>query len=254
MDVLIILAVALLPVAVLFWYILKQDKYKGEPFSLLFKALALGVWSAVLAAALAYLIISLGIVPDSDNITSLYDAISISFLGAALPEELMKFLMFWVVVNKNKHFDEHVDGVVYASCVALGFAGIENILYLFGNTDEWVSVGIVRALLAVPMHWGCGILMGYYFSLVHFGLKNDIKTKVMILAAPILCHGIYDSLLFSVGVEPLLGLVLMPFLIFFLVKFHKRCRQKIVALLQSDMEVMLEQARREAEMQEDNVQ
>ena len=76
----------------------------------------------------------------------------------------------------------------------------------------------------------------------------------MILAAPILCHGIYDSLLFSVGVEPLLGLVLMPFLIFFLVKFHKRCRQKIVALLQSDMEVMLEQARREAEMQEDNVQ
>jgi RsiW-degrading membrane proteinase PrsW (M82 family) len=161
--------------------------------------------------------------------------------------------MFWVVVNKNKHFDEHVDGVVYASCVALGFAGIENILYLFDNTDEWVSVGIVRALLAVPMHWGCGILMGYYFSLVHFGLKNDLKTKVMILAAPIICHGIYDSLLFSVGVEPLLGLVIMPFLIFFLVKFHKRCRQKIVALLQSDVEVMLEQARREAEMQEDNV-
>lgn len=234
MTTLQILFAALLPVAALFWYIYKKDKLQSEPLSQLFKALALGVWSAVLAVVLALLIQSTGIVPDTESMTSIWDAIGVSFLSAAIPEECMKFLMFWVVVNNNKYFDEHLDGVVYASCVALGFAGIENLLYLFDNIDSWMTVGVVRALLAVPMHWGCGILMGYYFSLNHFGLKTDMKTKSMILLAPILAHGIYDSLLFSVTVEPLLVFVVFVALIYFLVKFHKKCNEKIVALYEHD--------------------
>lgn len=239
MESLLILIVSLLPVVVLFWYIYKKDSMQSEPFSQLFKALSLGVWSAVLAATLEYVLLEIGVVPDTENLTSLVDSFSAAFFLAAIPEELMKFLMFWVVVNNNRHFDEHIDGIVYSSCVALGFAGIENVCYLFGNMDSWMTVGIVRALMAVPMHWGCGILMGYYFSLYHFGLKTDFKTKAMVLVAPILVHGIYDGLLFSVTVEPLLIFVVFVAMIYFLVKFHKKCNEKIKLLKEEDKKATL---------------
>jgi RsiW-degrading membrane proteinase PrsW (M82 family) len=94
-----------------------------------------------------------------------------------------------------------MDGIVYAAAVSLGFAAFENIGYLM-SSEDWVSTGIMRALFSVPGHMFFGILMGYYYSLVRFDPTASGMTKFWVLGAPIIAHGIYDSILFSMDTLP----------------------------------------------------
>lgn len=98
----------------------------------------------------------------------------------------------------------------------MGFAAFENILYLFQSYDSWISVAIVRALFAVPGHFLYAVIMGYYYSLWHFRIKRNWQIFIMILLGPILAHGIYDGILFSMDLDESLSVVLFfPFLFFF---------------------------------------
>ena len=134
----------------------------------------------------------------------------------------------------NRWFDERMDGIVYASCVALGFAALENIIYLASNFDDWVSVGITRALLSVPGHFFFGILMGYYYSVVRFGPSPSAKDKCLVLLAPILAHGIFNSILFTTNVLPALSLVLMIVFLYLLNMLRKVATSKLEAHLKAD--------------------
>ena len=117
------------------------------------------------------------------------------FFVAALPEESFKLLALWLVLRKNRNFDEHYDGIVYAVCVGLGFAAVENVFYVFSD-DDWAEVAILRALLAVPGHYAFAVLMGYYYSLYHF-VDRTPQTAICILLVPFVAHGVYDALVFS---------------------------------------------------------
>ena len=111
--------------------------------------------------------------------TTLIGSTMQAFVVAALPEESFKLLALWLVLRKNPFFDEHFDGIVYAVCVELGFAAVENIFYVFSE-EEWVTVAISRALLAVPGHYAFAILMGYYYSVYHF-VDHSPKVAACIL-------------------------------------------------------------------------
>ena len=131
-------------------------------------------------------------------------------------------------------FDEKMDGIVYAVCVSLGFAAFENILYLFSDTESFLSIGIVRAIFAVPGHFCFGILMGYYYSIANFYPKSSIKNKILVLLAPIIAHGLYDSILFVMNVTPIIsGLLLIVFLVF-CHKMWKYSSQRIEKHLKRD--------------------
>ena len=150
------------------------------------------------------------------NDTALSVAFKQAFFSAALPEEGAKLLMLWLLLRHNPYFDERFDGIVYAVCVGMGFAAVENVLYLFSNYDSWLSVGIVRALFAVPGHFFDAVIMGYYYSHYHFGTRRNPATKALILAAPVVAHGIYDGILFSYDIDDGVAVVaLILFLIFF---------------------------------------
>ena len=108
-----------------------------------------------------------------------------------------------------------MDGIVYAVCVSLGFAALENIMYLFSNAESYLSVGIARAIFAVPGHFCFGILMGYYYSLAKFYPMAPKKNKALILIAPIIAHGLFNSILFVMSVTPAIsGVLLVVFLVF----------------------------------------
>ena len=110
---------------------------------------------------------------------------------------------------------QKMDGIVYAVCVSLGFAALENIMYLFTNAETYLSVGIARAIFPVPGHFCFGILMGYYYSLAKFYPQVSKKNKALILVAPIIVHGLYDSILFIINVTPAIsGILLIVFLVF----------------------------------------
>ena len=103
---------------------------------------------------------SIGLFPILPD-TVFYD----SFLTAAIPEELCKFLIFMIFIWRDKNFDEYFDGIVYATFIGLGFACVENIQYVFSYGFQ---TGVVRALLSVPGHFLFGVVMGYFLSMAKF--------------------------------------------------------------------------------------
>lgn len=208
-----IIFVALLPIAVLAFYIYNKDQNKPEPTGQLVKAFFYGVLSIPLSFCISIPLGLIGAYPA--EATNIWGSISTAFFGAAIPEEIAKFVMLWLLLRKNPHFDEKMDGIIYAVCVSLGFAALENIMYLFSNADSFVSVGLVRAIFAVPGHFCYGILMGYYYSLAKFYPQASTRNKVLILLAPIIAHGLYDSILFIINVTPSIsGILLIVFLVF----------------------------------------
>ncbi len=229
MNKLLILTAALLPSIALLYYIWKKDRQK-EPTSWLAKAVAWGV-----AVCIPVAIIEMGIdaaLFGEKAPSSLIDTTVMAFFVAALPEESFKLLALWLLLRKNPYYDEHFDGIVYAVCVGLGFATIENIGYVF-NQDDWVTTAILRSLLSVPGHYAFAILMGYYYSVYHFVDKSP-KVAICILLVPILAHGVYDAIAMSGMINPYVGGVSFFILVYFCVKMHKVAQSKVLALLQKD--------------------
>ena len=232
MQTIIILLTALLPIAVLGFYIYRKDKKSPEPIGQLLKALLFGVLSIPLALCMARALGLLGAYPA--EVTDVVGAIKTAFFAAAIPEEVAKFVLLWLLLRKNRYFDEKMDGIVYAVCVSLGFAAVENVMYLVSNSEAFVSVGIARALFAVPGHFCFGIAMGYYYSLARFYPGASSKTKALVLAAPIVIHGLYDSILFVSSVTPAISGLLTIVFLFFCHKMWKFASRKIEEHLSRD--------------------
>lgn len=240
MENTIILLTALLPIVVLLFYIYRKDKKSPEPIGLLIKTFFIGVLSVPLSLCISTPLEELGLY--SMEPTTIPGAIGTSFFGAAIPEEVAKFILLWWAVRKNRYFDEKMDGIVYAVCISMGFAALENIMYLFTNADTYLSVGITRAIFAVPGHFCFGILMGYYYSLAKFYPKTPLKNKILILVAPILVHGTYDSILFTIDMAPAAAGILAILFLVFCHKMWKYGSNRIKEhLLRDDIEEMNEE-------------
>ena len=211
---LVILA-ALAPVAVLLWQILRRDAANPEPPRMLAKAFLYGMVSTAVTFVLLPVTEAIGDIVVLND-TPISAAFKQAFFSAALPEEGAKLLMLWLLLRNNPYFDERFDGIVYAVCVGMGFAAVENVLYLFENYDSWISVSVTRALFAVPGHFFDAVIMGYYYALYHFGTRRNQATKILILAAPVAAHGIYDGILFTQDIsEGAAVIAIILFLIFF---------------------------------------
>ena len=230
MKVLILLVAALLPAVLLLYYIWKKDPQK-EPTAWLAKAV---VWGVAICIPVA--VIEAGIEAvlfGGGSPSTLIDTTVLAFFVAAVPEEAGKLLALWLLLRKNPYFDEHFDGIVYAVCVGLGFAAIENIFYLFDNSEDWLSVAVMRSLLAVPGHYAYAVLMGYYYSIYHF-VDRSPKIAVCILLVPVIAHGIYDAIAMSGMVNQYVGGLSFFVLVYFCVKMHKFAKKKMVAHIERD--------------------
>jgi RsiW-degrading membrane proteinase PrsW (M82 family) len=226
MDILILLVAALLPAVLLGYYIWKQDP-QPEPTNWLIRAAlyGMGICFPVALVEMAIQNVFIGGEP-----TTLLGTTFQAFFVAALPEESFKLLALWLVLRRNPFFDEHVDGIVYAVFVGLGFAAIENIGYVMSNG---LTTAILRALLAVPGHYAFAILMGYYYSVYHF-IDRSPRTAACILLVPVVAHGIYDALALSGTVDPYIGGTSFFVLIYFCIKMHKYVRTKMIAQIKRD--------------------
>ena len=224
------LSAAILPALLLFLYIWWRDPQK-EPLKELFKALALGVAICMPVAFLEYGIKALLFGANGEP-TTLFGTTAEAFFVAALPEEGAKLLALWLIVRKNKHFDEHIDGIVYAVCVGLGFAVIENIMYV-ATSENWASVAIMRALLSVPGHYAFAIMMGYYFAIYYF-VEHTRKNAFLMLFVPFIAHGIFDSLAMSGAVNPVVGGIAFTVLIIFCIKMQRQAQTRITEMINRD--------------------
>ncbi len=225
---------ALLPAGLLFWYIYKKDSIQPEPSTWLWKAVRYGILSAFAAMIPAVL---MGLLVQNLQLSDFMNAVCTAFVEAAIPEEAAKLLMLWLVLRKNPFFDEHLDGVVYATCVGLGFAAFENLLYIFGNLENLVQIAVVRGLFAVPGHFFFAVVMGYYISLACFSSTSASQRRNNMLKAyfvPVLLHGIYDSLLMSSDALPYLSSLFVIVFLIFCNRTRKDARTRIRSLIDKD--------------------
>ena len=253
-----IIITALFPVVILLLYIYRKDNIQPEPIGQIVKAFLLGILSIPLSFVVSIPLQELGFY--SKEVGSIADAVRISFFGAAIPEELAKLYILRQILKNNEFFDEKMDGIVYAVCVSMGFAAFENITYLISNVDSYMQVGFSRALTAVPGHFCFGVIMGYYYSLASFDEKDRTKNQVMVIAAPVIVHGIYDSILFASSAlidkflvinETIAGIISLVFVVgfvYFCFKMWKFGSLKIKEHVKSDEDEL--QRKREEEFNE----
>lgn len=229
MSELIVIGLALFPAIILFLYIWLKDP-KREPLSKVFKAVLWGIAVCILACFVEEGVESF--LFDGAKPADLFDTTLDAFFVAALPEESLKLFALWRVLRKNPYYDEHYDAIVYAVCVGLGFAALENYMYVADNED-WLTIGIMRALLSVPAHYAFAILMGYYYSKYHF-VTHSFKTALCILFVPVFFHGVFDALLMSAEVDATVGMVAFVICIYFCFRMHKKVNAKIVSQIELD--------------------
>jgi RsiW-degrading membrane proteinase PrsW (M82 family) len=229
----ILLIAALLPAVLLWWYIWKKDPQK-EPTSQLIRAMLYGAGICLPVALIEYVVQTL-LFGGSKMPTTFLGSMAMAFFVAAIPEEGFKLLALRKVLHHNPYFDEHFDGIVYAVCVGLGFAAMENIGYVVSGVENWLMVAATRALLSVPGHYAFAVLMGYYYSVYYF-VNRSMRNKVMILLVPVLGHGIYDTIALSSIISPVVGGVATILLVYFCIKVHQFAHKKVLAQIQKDQE------------------
>ncbi len=119
-----------------------------------------------------------------------------AFVVAAGTEELCKIAVVYWIVWRRPEFDERMDGIVYASRAGLGFALVENVGYLLGQSslEGQVYVWIARALLAVPGHAMWTGMIGYCAARKRFDGKGLGLIGGYLLAVAF--HGAYDAAVF----------------------------------------------------------
>lgn len=194
-----LLAAALLPAVALMWYIRKKDRIEQEPMPLVLSLLGLGaatVISALILETVGGWITSALPVPNTVYLILEY------FIVVAGSEELGKFVVMKLRTWKSPEFNYTYDAIVYAVAASLGFAALENIMYVF--TNGGFSTAILRALTAVPGHAVFGVFMGVHYGLAkRANARGDkgTETRELFLAylVPVLIHGFYDFCLSAEG-------------------------------------------------------
>ncbi|MHB1627979.1 MAG: PrsW family glutamic-type intramembrane protease [Bacilli bacterium] len=175
---------AVIPALAVLAYIYRAARHREAP-QLLLLLFILGA-VAVLPAGLAerFLLDVYSRTPDPRNV--LLATLVTSFFIAGATEESIKGLIFYRLVYLRPFFERPYEGVLYAVAVSMGFAAVENILYV---TSYGLSTAFVRTFTAIPAHALFGIVMGACFSRAKFAGEPVWRA----FAVPALLHGIYDA-------------------------------------------------------------
>lgn len=178
-----------------FFYL--RDRWQREPMHRVVMAFALGTYAMAAARGLAYTVLAF-VPPDwlsgGTEAARLFE----SFVLAGYIEESAKAIVLFTAIYHWDEFDEPLDGVVYGVAVSLGFATLENILYIVQSRAAFnPSLTIVwqRALFAVPAHALFGGAMGYYAGKAKFDRTHPAalwRDRVFCLLVPVLFHGAYN--------------------------------------------------------------
>ena len=190
-----LLILAMGPGIAIVLYIYWRDRNDRETFRHLGISFLLGILSAALSIVTDIFIEPFQAYYAVPN--SIHDKLFKAYIMAAFVEETWKFIMCRWYAYPKKEFNEPLDGIVYMVMVSMGFATIENVLYVFRDTSNGLSTGILRMFLAVPGHACWGIITGYFLGLAKF--KSRVTGTMYVLAGlsiAIFLHGTYDAALF----------------------------------------------------------
>lgn len=188
----LLLFLAVLPSALLVIYIYRKDTIEKEPLSLLWSLFGLGALTVVSAIVIGGL--GEALFEDIAEPDSMEWLLIDNFLLTALVEEGGKYFVLKRKTWRSPDFNYIFDAIVYAVVASLGFATVENILYVI---DSDIETAVMRAIFSVPGHAINGVFMGYFYGLAKrcdlAGKRGPCKRNLRrALWVPVLIHGFYD--------------------------------------------------------------
>ena len=196
MEYVIYILPVILPVG--FWagYHYYKDRHLPEPVSHLVLAFLLGIGSYYLGTLMYAALGLAGLRYDAYELaeTSLPGLLTYAILGIGTIEELAKMLPFLLVVIRLKSFNEPIDGIIYASFIALGFATVENIHYLhfISGQEAWA-----RGFAGPLLHIVFASIWGYYIGKACLCHEKTARVIVKAFIATAFFHGIYDFMVIA---------------------------------------------------------
>lgn len=192
---------AVVPSALLVWYFHARDVYP-EPPRVLWTTFGLGVLTVFPILMIGY--------PLQHAVRLVANPVASSLLGAlfvaAVPEEFVKLLVLVGYNMRNRAFDEPMDGIVYGVVASLGFATLENMLFVFTGG---ISVAVSRAFTAVPLHACVGAIMGYYVGQAWRFPAQRMRYILLGYGSAVGIHMLYDFPLMAMAEVEEVGTVVI---------------------------------------------
>ena len=198
----LVAACAIAPALLLLWLVIAGDS-RPEPPRVVWTCVALGAVSVLPVAWIELSLLHHLAVSFNPLVSAGENALWI----AAVPEETFKVGIIAAVPLRSREFDEPMDGVVYGTAVGLGFAAVENFLYVRGNANLALVAGL-RGIMSVPFHGALGAIAGAYIAGARFGGALGAhrhggwwRTRRLILAwlIPVVLHALFDWSVFSLA-------------------------------------------------------
>lgn len=195
-----IIFASLAPSLALLCYFYLKDQYNSEPIGMVTRNFIYGV-------LIVFPIIVIQFAFQEEGL--FHNPFSEAFVLAGLFEEFFKWFILYNITYRHVEFNQHYDGIVYGVSISLGFATMENVIYLLAYGLE---EAFMRALLPVSSHALFGVIMGYYLGKAKFSMKVR-KRQLIILSflIPWLLHGVYDYIL---HVQKYWMYMMLPFMVF----------------------------------------
>ena len=193
--VLLILS-ALIPSIIIMAYVFGKDRVEKEPIGRLIALFIFGCLASIPVVLLSDSVENLfKSIVEVKNVGTFYLYVLITI---AMLEEGFKFLVLVILTWKAKSFNCLFDGIVYAVFVSIGFATLENVLYVVLSKSGGFDVAMIRAISAVPGHAINAVFMGALYGMAKyysFWGRTGASARNIILAliVPMLTHAFYDT-------------------------------------------------------------
>lgn len=214
---------ALVPIVFFCFFIYLRDTER-EPLSSLVKAFLIGCVIVIPILAVEY---GLSAVLEGIGLTGSLRHFADAFVVAGFVEEGFKLFALFVFLQRNIHFNQRYDGIVYAAFISLGFASVENVFYI---VEYGFQTAILRAFMAVPAHMLFAVFMGYHISLAYFGdISKKAGNLILTFLIPFTLHGLYDYFLFDIERFPVVYFLFVILLCLFMWFYGLKRIQKLIA-------------------------
>jgi protease PrsW len=227
-TLLIIFFLGIVPACAWLWFWLRQDKAYPEPPKLILTTFAFGALSAI-AAFILQNIFNLTFNISSSNSLFEHSFIYVLFVLCvwSFIEEVVKYFAGWYGGLHTKETDEAIDAPIYMISAALGFAALENVLFLLGpllngNVVETLITAKMRFIGSTLVHVASSGLLGMFIGYSIFFMKSIRKRYFGIgLILATLLHALFNLFIIRGDQNSFIGfLIIWLFIILLIVLFE----------------------------------
>jgi RsiW-degrading membrane proteinase PrsW (M82 family) len=179
----------ILPALLWLWFWLKEDNLDPEPRKIIALTFIAGMLSVIVALLL------------EKFISDIFSDESTRYIFWAAAEEIVKLIAVTIFAFNTKYFDEPIDALIYCITVAIGFAALENALFIFshidsGNITKGIISGNMRFIGATLVHVVSTASIGFMIGLSYY--KGIIIKSISITIGVILAITLHSAFNLSI--------------------------------------------------------